>query len=84
MKKSIILLGVLVLFSSHIGTVHAQFKSGYTIVGIAGKNVTIKAENNEAINVSTSGQYKIGDKVKYDEKVKRIVPEKISCICSGG
>lgn len=84
-KLPVILCSGLLFLACFTGSGHAEFKSGFTVVGATEKNVVIKAEQGIEISVAdASGKFKIGDKVKYDEKENKIIPEQVSCICSGG
>ena len=84
MKRLVMVLGGLLLAEAFAGIACAEFKGGYKVVDTTAEQVMIKTEKGEEISVAdTSGKYKIGDKVKYDEKEKKIMPEQVSCICSG-
>ncbi|MDH5525626.1 MAG: hypothetical protein OEY01_16790 [Desulfobulbaceae bacterium] len=80
MKKIFICLIAVVLFVTYGGSIYAKYKSGYEVVGSTEEVVKIKDKNGMEISVPvTSSKFKIGDKVKYDEKKNKITPDIEGC-----
>jgi len=80
MKKTVIFLVAILFLTVFAGTIYAKYKSGFVVVGKTADSVVIKSKNGEEISVpKTSKKYKIGDKVMFDVKKKKITPEIEGC-----
>ena len=80
MKKIFIGLIALVLFVTYGESIKAKYKSGYEVVSSTEEVVKIKGKNGVEFSVpKTSGKFKVGDKVRYDEKKNKITPEIEGC-----
>ena len=77
MKKISILLAAVLLTLALCGTIYAKYIKGFVVVNTTSDTVIIKDKDNIEISVITKkpGKFKIGDKVKYDEKKNKLRAE---------
>jgi len=75
MKKSTVIAVAAVLILGLASFGHAKYVSGFTIVEVAEKQVTIQKGGDDPVVVQVKKDtYKVGDNVRYDEKKMKIKP----------
>ena len=74
MKKISILLVSVLLTLALCGTIYAKYIRGFVVVNKTEDTIIIKDKNDVEISVKIKkpSKFKIGDKVKYDEKKNKL------------